>query len=175
MLLPAVVELCEPAPDDRVVDVGCGIGDLSARLAGGVASVVGLDSSPASIALARRLYGDRDRLEFVTSELLDYAGSAANAAAASLVVSNMFLMAVRDLASALFSIRSCCATAAGWCSRFRIPHSGRGTPVAATRRGSPTTGKPPANGPTAFPPTVCRAHRSPISTARSAAVRCVAD
>lgn len=45
----------EPGPDMRVLDIGCGDGPLTKRIADAGASVVGIDSSPEQIAAARAL------------------------------------------------------------------------------------------------------------------------
>lgn len=50
-----VVELLDPRPDERILDLGCGDGFLTARLAALGARVVGIDASAAQIEAARRL------------------------------------------------------------------------------------------------------------------------
>lgn len=48
----------DPAPGERVLDLGCGTGDLTVRLVEAGAQVVGLDADPAmAAAFARRLPG----------------------------------------------------------------------------------------------------------------------
>ena len=49
----AVVELLAPQPGERILDVGCGTGELTARIAAAGAEVVGIDLSPAMIDGAR--------------------------------------------------------------------------------------------------------------------------
>ena len=49
----AVFDLLAPSPGERSLDLGCGGGVLTARLAERGASVVGVDSSPAQVAAAR--------------------------------------------------------------------------------------------------------------------------
>jgi trans-aconitate methyltransferase len=51
-----VVELLAPRPGERIVDLGCGTGGLTAQIAAAGADVVGIDSSEAMIARARELY-----------------------------------------------------------------------------------------------------------------------
>src|SRR3954451_20364333 len=49
-----LLELLAPKPGQRVLDLGCGTGHLTARIAEAGAEVIGLDSSPSMIALARQ-------------------------------------------------------------------------------------------------------------------------
>ncbi len=50
-----VVELLAPRPGERVLDLGCGDGALTAKLAAVGCEVVGVDSSPPQVEAARRL------------------------------------------------------------------------------------------------------------------------
>jgi len=49
-----VVELLDPKPDERILDLGCGTGQLTAKIAESRAQVVGLDASPEMIGQARQ-------------------------------------------------------------------------------------------------------------------------
>jgi len=51
-----LIELLNPQPGERILDIGCGTGQLSAQIAESGATVVGLDSSPAMIGQARQNY-----------------------------------------------------------------------------------------------------------------------
>jgi trans-aconitate methyltransferase len=51
-----VVELLAPRPGERIVDLGCGTGGLTAQIAEAGAEVLGIDASEAMIARARVLY-----------------------------------------------------------------------------------------------------------------------
>jgi trans-aconitate methyltransferase len=51
-----VVELLAPRPGERIVDLGCGTGGLTAQIAAAGAEVVGIDASEAMVARARELY-----------------------------------------------------------------------------------------------------------------------
>jgi SAM-dependent methyltransferase len=54
--LGALRELVEPAPGDRIVDLGCAAGALTHYFSGFGASVVGVDSEGLAIARARSLF-----------------------------------------------------------------------------------------------------------------------
>ena len=58
-------EYIRPAPDDRILDLGCGPGELVGYLGG--ARYLGIDISEAYIARARRVYGHR--AEFRVSDV----------------------------------------------------------------------------------------------------------
>jgi trans-aconitate methyltransferase len=49
-----LIGLLDPKPGERILDVGCGPGQLTAKIAETGASVIGLDSSPAMIGQARQ-------------------------------------------------------------------------------------------------------------------------
>lgn len=66
----SVIELLAPQPGERILDVGCGTGQLTAQIAESGAEVVGLDNSPAMIDEARRLYPE---LEFQLADAHDFA------------------------------------------------------------------------------------------------------
>jgi len=57
-----VIELLGPGPNERILDLGCGTGHLTNRIAAAGAAVVGVDSSPAMIESARKNYPE---LEFI--------------------------------------------------------------------------------------------------------------
>ena len=48
-----LVELLGPRPGERILDVGCGTGQLTAEIAKAGAEVMGVDNSPAMVAQAR--------------------------------------------------------------------------------------------------------------------------
>src|ERR1700744_4226339 len=49
-----VVSLLKPQPGERILDVGCGTGHLTADIAAAGALTFGIDASPAMIAQARQ-------------------------------------------------------------------------------------------------------------------------
>jgi SAM-dependent methyltransferase len=66
-----VVEAAVGRPEPLIVDLGCGPGSLASRLADRVpqARVVGIDSDPLLLEVARAAYGDQPGLRFVEGDL----------------------------------------------------------------------------------------------------------
>ena len=60
-----LVELLAPMPGERILDLGCGSGELTSKIAEAGALVVGLDASPAMVEAAARL---APSLAFVTGD-----------------------------------------------------------------------------------------------------------
>jgi trans-aconitate methyltransferase len=52
----ALLDLLAPQPGERILDLGCGTGHLTAQIAATGASVIGIDSAPAMIDEARHTY-----------------------------------------------------------------------------------------------------------------------
>jgi len=66
-----VVELLDPKPGERILDLGCGTGHLTEKIAARGAEAIGLDASPEMIGQARQNYprrqfrlADAARMEF---------------------------------------------------------------------------------------------------------------
>src|SRR4051794_40073086 len=51
-----VLDLLAPQPGERIVDLGCGTGELTAQIAAAGAEVIGIDASEAMIVRARERY-----------------------------------------------------------------------------------------------------------------------
>jgi trans-aconitate methyltransferase len=66
----SLIELLAPQPGERVLDLGCGTGRLTARLAETGAAVVGIDSSEEMLAQARSAY---PHLDFVRADARAFA------------------------------------------------------------------------------------------------------
>lgn len=64
-----LLDLLAPQRDEKILDLGCGTGQLTARIAESGARVVGIDSSPEMIAEARKNYPE---LEFVMADARDF-------------------------------------------------------------------------------------------------------
>lgn len=52
----ALLDLLDPKPGERILDVGCGTGHLTSKIAAAGAAVVGIDHSPEMIQQARQQY-----------------------------------------------------------------------------------------------------------------------
>jgi trans-aconitate methyltransferase len=67
-----LLELLDPKPDERILDLGCGTGHLTAQIAERGAIVTGLDSSASMIAQARQNY---PKLKFTLADARDFAAA----------------------------------------------------------------------------------------------------
>jgi SAM-dependent methyltransferase len=83
--LGALQELVEPAPGDRIVDLGCAAGALTHYFSGFGASVVGVDSEERAIARARSLFPELAFEQASVAELPFADGSFDKAVAGDLV------------------------------------------------------------------------------------------
>ncbi len=64
-----LIDILAPQPGERVLDLGCGTGHLTAQIAARGAEVVGIDSSLSMIAQARQNY---PRLKFQLADARDF-------------------------------------------------------------------------------------------------------
>jgi trans-aconitate methyltransferase len=64
-----LVRLLDPQPGERILDLGCGTGDLTQRIAAAGAVPLGLDRSPAMIEEARRKH---PRLRFLVADAAEF-------------------------------------------------------------------------------------------------------
>ncbi|MDQ3010839.1 MAG: methyltransferase domain-containing protein, partial [Acidobacteriota bacterium] len=64
-----LLALLDAKPGERILDVGCGAGQLTAMIAATGAQVTGLDSSPEMIATARAAYPE---INFVIADAADF-------------------------------------------------------------------------------------------------------
>jgi trans-aconitate 2-methyltransferase len=65
----SLIDLLKPQPGERILDLGCGTGHLTAKLAAADAVVAGMDSSPSMIAQARQNFPS---LRFVLADASDF-------------------------------------------------------------------------------------------------------
>jgi trans-aconitate methyltransferase len=110
-----LVELLNPQPGERILDLGCGTGQLTAEIASAGAQVVGLDSSPDMLADARKNFPG---LTFVLADAASFDFPQPFDA----VFSNAVLHWVKDADGAVSSI----ARALGPGGRFVAEFGGKG-------------------------------------------------
>lgn len=65
----SLLEVLAPQPGERILDLGCGTGRLTAEIAGSGARVLGLDSSPDMLGQARQNY---PQLKFILADATNF-------------------------------------------------------------------------------------------------------
>ncbi len=111
-----LLALCTPTPGGRVVDLGCGTGDLTADLhaVSGAATTVGVDSSAAMLEKARREHSDVPGLSFSDGDIAEWTGEGL-----SLVLANASFQWVDDHLGLLARMRT--ALGPGGQLAFQVP------------------------------------------------------
>ena len=110
-----LIELLQPRPGERILDLGCGTGQLTAEIAASGAHVVGLDSSPEMLGQARQNY---PHLKFVLADATDFRFDEPFDA----VFSNAALHWVKDAEASV----ACIAAALRPGGRFVAEYGGKG-------------------------------------------------
>ena len=67
-----VIEWLNPQAGERILDAGCGAGQLTAEIAAAGATVLGIDSAPSMVAQARLSY---PKLQFALADLMAFKAS----------------------------------------------------------------------------------------------------
>jgi len=119
-----LVELLDPKPGERILDLGCGSGQLTAKIAEAGARVIGIDLSPDMIAQARANYPE-DRTAIRQGKVEFAIGDATSfelAEPVDAVFSNAVLHWVKDAAAAI----ACVWRALKPGGRFVMEMGGRG-------------------------------------------------
>jgi trans-aconitate methyltransferase len=111
----SLIDLLAPRPGERILDLGCGTGHLTAQIAEAGSEVVGIDSSSQMVEEARRLY---PRVRFEVADARDFTFDDAFDA----VFSNAVLHWVKEPEKAIACVRS--ALEPG--GRFVAEFGGRG-------------------------------------------------
>ena len=65
----ALLDLLDPKPGERILDLGCGTGDIASAIAGRGARVLGVDASAAMVASARERFPSLDFRQADAAEL----------------------------------------------------------------------------------------------------------
>lgn len=105
ILKPCILDLIKFSDKEKVLDFGCGTGNLTKEVAKHSQKIVGLDLSKNSISIARKYFSNIKNLTFVNSSLEEYSNHENNNKF-SLIISNMTLMDVIELDSTLKSIKN---------------------------------------------------------------------
>jgi trans-aconitate 2-methyltransferase len=115
-----LVALCSPVPGGRVVDLGCGTGNLTAELHERMqaAETVGVDSSESMLARARADHGDVPGLTFTEGNIETWLGQGLD-----LVFANASLQWVDDHLNVLARMRT--ALVEGGQLAFQVPSNFR--------------------------------------------------
>lgn len=100
VILPCVLSLVRGSDMTSVIDVGCGTGALTSRLARTADRIVGVDLSAEHIRIAASAYSGLTNASFVTSSIEAYSKTAPPRSV-TLAVANMTLMTILNLDSAL--------------------------------------------------------------------------
>jgi predicted TPR repeat methyltransferase len=103
ILIPTILRLVGDTRNKGVIDVGCGSGYLSSKLATNASRVVGVDPSKRMIEIAEHDYAKVPRLKFYNLSIEDFAKEHADAQF-DVAVSNMSLITIPNLAAAFMAI-----------------------------------------------------------------------
>jgi len=66
-----ILRLLDPKPNERILDLGCGLGRFSYPISKFCAEVIGIDISEYAIQQAKQRYKDIDNLKFICMDVLD--------------------------------------------------------------------------------------------------------
>ena len=103
LLTPTILRLIGPSRVRRALDVGCGAGLLTKRLAAMSREIVGVDLSRVHISLARQINAGTGNASFIASSLEAYART--NPEPFTLAIANMTLMTAIKLDRLLEAVR----------------------------------------------------------------------
>jgi trans-aconitate 2-methyltransferase len=129
-----LIGLLDPQPGERVLDLGCGPGQLTARIAESGATVIGMDYSEAMIALAR---GNYPFLDFRLGDAASFTLDAPDDAPVDAVFSNAVLHWVADAAG----VAQCIERVLKPAGRFVCEFGGRGNIASVVRAIEEATGE----------------------------------
>lgn len=115
-----LLALCEPVPNGRIVDLGCGTGDLTLVLHEQLqaAESVGVDSSDAMLTRAKKDHAGTQGLSFASGDIATWLGEGLD-----LVFANASLQWIDDHLSLLARMRT--ALAPGGQLAFQVPSNFR--------------------------------------------------
>lgn len=67
-----MLHLIAPQSGEKIIDIGCGRGELSYLASSMGANVTGIDYSKSSIEIAKKTYGEKSNLKFIQADILFY-------------------------------------------------------------------------------------------------------
>jgi 2-polyprenyl-3-methyl-5-hydroxy-6-metoxy-1,4-benzoquinol methylase len=102
ILVPSLLSMVHSGSKTTLLDVGCGTGALTSRLAKQFGTTMGIDPSAKSIEIARRDFGAEKNLEFQSFSVEQFASR--SSAGYDVVVANMTLMTAPNLPEVLHAI-----------------------------------------------------------------------
>jgi 2-polyprenyl-3-methyl-5-hydroxy-6-metoxy-1,4-benzoquinol methylase len=105
ILIPTIMRLIGDVTGKKIIDVGCGSGYLTAKLAHHASYVLGVDPSRKMIEIANREYNQIPHLEFVNESIEDFSNTRSDNEF-DVAVSNMSLITIPDLDETLRAISS---------------------------------------------------------------------
>jgi len=105
ILIPTIINLIGKIQNKRFIDVGCGSGFLTTKLASRALHVVGVDPSKEMIRIAKREYGQIPNLEFYNLSIEDFSHYHSDKQF-EVAVSNMSLITIPNLDKAIQAISS---------------------------------------------------------------------
>jgi ubiquinone/menaquinone biosynthesis C-methylase UbiE len=105
ILIPTIMRLIGDITNKRVIDVGCGSGYLTAKLAGKSSYALGVDPSEEMIKIAEREYGNFPQVKFFNKSIEDFSKHYSDVPF-DVAVSNMSLITIPNLDEALKAISS---------------------------------------------------------------------
>lgn len=103
ILIPTIMQLLGNISKKRVIDVGCGSGYLTAKIARQASFVLGLDPSKGMIEVANREYGHLPRLQFVNKSIESFSKNQTSIMFDA-AISNMSLITIPNLEEALSAV-----------------------------------------------------------------------
>jgi 2-polyprenyl-3-methyl-5-hydroxy-6-metoxy-1,4-benzoquinol methylase len=103
ILIPTIIGLIGDVSDKRIIDVGCGSGYLTAKLASCGANVAGVDPSSNMIRIAKNEYRNIPHLKFINETIEAFSSQHPNTDF-DIAVSNMSLITIANMDTALMAI-----------------------------------------------------------------------
>jgi ubiquinone/menaquinone biosynthesis C-methylase UbiE len=92
LIIPGALRMLEPKAGEKILDIGCGQGAFSCKLASLGVQVTGIDSSPKLIAIAKKRYSGSQNIQYKVADASKLSGEASgnfDAVCSILAIQNM--------------------------------------------------------------------------------------